>query len=98
MYIKATLEGLDALPADPRLRSKLNARLKSEGLDPLVAELRSLDPQHVETMDASNPQRVVRALESLSRIGTTLFKFSHRPEKARPWHIVSIGLDPQRDE
>ena len=98
MYIKAALEGLDALPADPNLRSKLNARLNSEGLAPLVAELRILDPQHVETMDASNPQRVVRALEVCLASGRPFSSFHTGQKKARPWYIVSIGLDPQRDE
>ena len=63
MYVKAALQGLDALPADLTLRTQLNKQFAEEGLAPLVERLSKLDPSHAQAMDTSNPQRVIRALE-----------------------------------
>ena len=51
------------MPADLTIRTALNARLESEGLEVLLDELKRLDPAHAASMDTQNPQRVVRALE-----------------------------------
>ena len=98
MYVEAALRGLDPLPADLALRASLNARLKEEGLTPLMDELRTLDPTHAERMDTSNPQRVVRALEVCLTSGKPFSSFHHGEPKPRPWRVVSIGLNPERSE
>lgn len=96
MYVEAALRGLDDLPADLAVRKVLNARLQSEGLDPLLEELKQLDPTHAEKMDANNPQRVVRALEVCLSTGVPFSSFHKGQEKERPWRVVSIGLRPDR--
>lgn len=96
MYVEAALRGLDNLPADLAVRKVLNARLASEGLDPLLAELKRLDPAHAEKMDVNNPQRVVRALEVCLSTGAPFSSFHKDQEKERPWRVVSIGLRPER--
>ena len=98
MYVKAALQGLDALPADTTLRAQLNDQVQREGLAPLVARLEKLDPKHVAGMDTSNPQRVVRALEVCIVSGRPFSSFHSGVVKHRPWHVVSVGLDPDRAE
>ena len=98
MYVKAALEGLDPLPADLDLRRQLNADVYSKGLPHLVARLRELDPVHVDAMDTSNPQRVVRALEVCLTSGRPFSSFHSGAVKPRDWHVVSVGLDPDRAE
>ena len=98
MYVKAALQGLDALPADTTLRAQLNDQVQREGLAPLVARLKKLDPKHVAGMDTSNPQRVVRALEVCIVSGRPFSSFHSGVVKHRPWHVVSVGLDPDRAE
>lgn len=98
MYVKAALHGLDALPADTTLRAQLNAQVETEGLAPLVARLETLDPGHAATMDRANPQRVVRALEVCLVAGRPFSSFHSGIVKRRPWHVVSVGLDPNRTE
>ncbi|HWD41037.1 MAG TPA: tRNA dimethylallyltransferase, partial [Fimbriimonas sp.] len=65
LYIRALFEEYgDLKPApDAELRSHLTERLRTEGLDALVAELLSREPQSKETVDLKNPVRVTRALE-----------------------------------
>ena len=98
MYVKAALTGLDALPADLTLRTQLNTQFNTNGLQPLVDRLAQLDPAHVNVMDTSNPQRVIRALEVCLVSGTPFSSFHTGAVKQRPWHVVSIGLDPDRNE
>ena len=98
MYVKAALEGLEPLPADLDLRRQLNAEVASKGLPHLVARLRELDPEHADAMDTSNPQRVVRALEVCLTSGRPFSSFHSGAVKSRDWHVVSVGLDPDRAE
>jgi tRNA dimethylallyltransferase len=64
----------------------------------LVAELSALDPVHVEKMDTSNPQRVVRALEVCLASGQPFSSF-HAPDaiSERPFDVVELGLTAPRD-
>ena len=80
------------------LRAQLNDQVQREGLAPLLARLEKLDPKHVAGMDTSNPQRVVRALEVCIVSGRPFSSFHSGVVKRRPWHVVSVGLDPDRAE
>ncbi len=64
-YLRTVARGLatDELPWDPAVRADVEARLASEGLPALVAELRRLAPTRAGEVDLRNPRRVVRALE-----------------------------------
>jgi tRNA dimethylallyltransferase len=65
LYVEALLAGHDyaAQPWSPERRAMLLERLKTEGLEPLAAELTVLDPALAATVDQRNPRRVLRALE-----------------------------------
>jgi len=65
LYLRAIATGLDtdALPSDPDVRARIEAALDADGLDALVARLRSLAPNAAARVDLRNPRRVVRALE-----------------------------------
>ncbi len=64
-YIRAVARGLavDELPYDPATRAELQARLDTDGLAPLAAELSALAPSRAAEVDLRNPRRVLRALE-----------------------------------
>ena len=64
-YLRAVARGLavDELPWDADVRAAVEARLATEGLLALVAELRHLAPTRAAEVDLRNPRRVVRALE-----------------------------------
>jgi len=99
LYIKAVCEGLDDLPeTPPELRSELMQRLETEGLEMLQAQLQTLDPVYCAQNDLQNTQRVVRALEVSLLTGKPYSSFrEHQPEQ-RPFKIVQIALDRNREE
>ena len=93
MYIDAVCNGIDDIPTiKDDIRNEMKRRLETEGLDALVQELKELDPQHWETVDRSNPRRVVHALEICHQTGRTYTSFRTGRKKERPFNIIKIGL------
>lgn len=99
LYINAVCFGLDDIPVvDPAIREKLCERLHTDGLAPLVAELRQLDPVYSETADLQNPVRVTRALEICLATGQPFSSFHRQLPAKRPFQPVLIALDRPREE
>lgn len=93
MYIDAVCNGIDDIPTIREdIRNMMKLRLEKEGLEKLVAELKTLDPKHWEIVDKSNPRRVVHALEICHQTGRTYTSFRIGRKKERPFNIIKIGL------
>ena len=99
MYIDAVCNGIDDIPTvDDKTRDTLKRRLEEEGLEPLVDELHRLDPEHWAIVDRQNPRRVVHALEICLMTGKTYTSFRKAEKKERPFQIIKIGLNRDREE
>ena len=98
MYIDAVTKGIDDIPTvDEETREMLRERLEKEGLEPLLAELKLLDPQYYELVDKRNHKRVVHALEICYMTGKTYTSFRTNTMKERPFRIVKFGLMRERE-
>ena len=99
MYIDAVCNGIDDIPTvDEATRTLLKRRLADEGLESLVEELHRLDPEHWAIVDRQNPRRVVHALEICLMTGKTYTSFRTATKKERPFTVVKIGLNREREE
>lgn len=111
MYIDAVCNGIDDIPTvDKDVRDTLCRRLAEEGIAPLLAELRMVDPAHYDVVDHKNAKRVVHALEIYYTTGTPYSSYLTRKtlrvsgEKTntgtarRPFRILKIGLERPREE
>lgn len=99
MYIDAVCKGIDDIPTvRDDIRSRMKQRLQDEGLDALVEELHQLDPEHWAIVDKKNPRRVVHALEICHQTGKTYTSFRTAEKKQRPFQIIKIGLNREREE
>ena len=99
MYIDAVCNGIDDIPTiDDATRELMKRRLAEEGLQSLCEELQRLDPEYYEIVDRRNPRRVVHALEICVMTGRTYTSFRKREEKQRPFRIVKIGLNREREQ
>ncbi len=97
MYIDAVCKGIDDIPTvDDETRALLKQRYEMEGLEPLVRELRLLDPQYYDECDKRNPKRVVHALEICYMTGCPFSSFRVRKQVQRPFVIEKIGLQRPR--
>jgi len=94
LYLRALIEGISPIPpVDPRLRERLRARLASEGLEELRAELLVLDPESAERLAPADSQRLLRALEVALGTGRPLSAWiRERPVGGGGIDAVWIGL------
>lgn len=99
LYIDAVCKGIDDLPdIDPELRATLQQRMKQEGIEPLRAELKLLDPDYYHEADLHNPVRIIHALEVCYTTGKTFSSQRTRIRKERDFHILKIGVNRDRTE
>lgn len=98
MYIDAVMKGIDDIPTvDEETRNLMRERYEKEGLEPLLAELKLLDPQYYELVDKRNHKRVVHALEICYMTGKTYTSFRTNTLKERPFRMVKFGLMRERE-
>ena len=99
MYVDAVCKGIDDIPTvDAETRQLMLQRYETEGLEPLCAELKLIDPEYYRIVDLKNPKRVIHALEICYMTGHTYTSFRTRSAKERPFHILKIGLTRPREE
>jgi tRNA dimethylallyltransferase len=99
MYIDAVCKGLDDIPTvDNATRDLFKRRLEKEGLEPLLDELKALDPEHYAIVDHNNPRRIMHALEICHMTGKTFTSFRKGIKKVRPFNIIKVGLERPRSE
>ena len=90
--------GHDCVVAVENLRRELAARLRTEGLEALAGQLRTLDPDYYAVVDRSNPARVVRALEVCLQTGLPYSRLRTGRRRKRDFDIVKVGIDMPREE
>lgn len=99
MYIDAVCNGIDDIPnIREDIRNDMKRRLEVEGLDALLKELSHLDPEHYAIVDRRNPRRILHALEICHQTGRTYTSFRTGEKRKRPFNIIKIGLNRDRDE
>ena len=99
MYIDAVCNGIDDIPTIlPEIREEMMRRLEAEGLEQMCNLLRELDPEHWNIVDRNNPRRVIHALEICIQTGKTYTSFRSNTIKERPFNVIKVGLNRDRDE
>jgi tRNA dimethylallyltransferase len=98
LYIDAVRKGIDLLPdPDPELRKSLQDQQREEGLGPLLAQLKLLDPLYYRQVDQRNPVRVIRALEVCLTTGRPYSAMRNGSSNPRPFRCITICLELPRD-
>ncbi len=99
MYIDAVCKGIDDIPTvDAETRTMVLEKYEREGLERLAAELRLLDPEYYAQADVKNPKRVMHALEICYMTGKKYSSFRTSEKKKRPFNIIKVGLQRDREE
>jgi len=101
-YLKAFFAPVaDDIQISEQLRAEIAAKLESEGLLALVAELRRLNPEGIGALDTENPRRVVRALERCRASGLTLAELGEAFAKQKspfaewPTQLTLLEREPE---
>ncbi len=99
MYIDAVCNGIDDIPTiRDDIRLEMKHRYQAEGLEALCEDLKRLDPEHYAIVDRKNHRRVIHALEVCYQTGRTYTSFRTQQKRERPFRIVKIGLNREREE
>lgn len=99
MYIDALCNGIDDVPTiGEGLRKELYDLYEKDGLEPIRAQLKTLDPDFYNIVDLRNYKRVIHALEVCLMTGKPYSSFRTNTKKPRPFNIVKIGLMREREQ
>lgn len=98
MYIDAVCKGIDDLPAiRPGIRQKWLDIFNTKGIKTLQSRVESIDPAYYAKVDKQNPKRLLKAIEVFEQTGRTYSSFLTNQVKERPFKILKIGLNTDRD-
>ena len=79
--------------AGGEIRRRLQQRLEQEGIEPLLAELRQVDPEAAERLHPADEKRILRALEVYEETGETISAHNAKTAALPPrYDAVWIGL------
>ena len=97
MYVDAVCKGIDDIPSvDDNIRKTLQERFDKEGLSGISKELALLDPDYYAIVDKNNHKRIIHALEICLSTGKPYSSFRKNITKERPFRIIKIGLNMDR--
>ena len=94
LYVDNLIKGGEFAPTPSTgCRERLEERVKTEGLDALITELRQIDPVALEKSQ-NNPRRIIRALEVFQETGETITAHNERTAAIPPrFDALWIGVD-----
>ncbi|GAB2607686.1 tRNA (adenosine(37)-N6)-dimethylallyltransferase MiaA [Belliella aquatica] len=99
LYIDAICKGFDDMPqVGSEIRQKIIKEYELKGLVFLQEEVKLLDPEYFALVDQNNPQRLMRALEVCRGTGKPFSSFRNKKKVDRPFNIIKIGLEREREE
>jgi tRNA dimethylallyltransferase len=94
LYLKALREGIAELPErDPAIRAEIDRRAEAEGWGALHAELAAVDPEAAGRIEASDRQRIQRALEVYAIAGQPLTELQNQTSSPA-MAVESLALMP----
>ncbi len=98
MYVDAVTKGIDELPTiTPEIREKAMAIYCEGGIEQLRATLQDIDPVYYKQVDLNNHKRLVHAIEIAMQAGVPYSSLRTGRVKTRPFRIVKMALDYERE-
>lgn len=96
LYLDALVRGTDFAAGDSNgeTRSMLQNRVAKEGIEPLLEELRTIDPVAAAKLHLKDEKRIIRAMEIYLETGETITEHDRRTREIPPkYDAVYLGLD-----
>ena len=96
LYVDSLLNNMrfEEQESDPALRAAITAELKQKGIDMMLDELRSFDPESADRLaQGRNPKRIIRCFEVYRSTGMTQNELNSRQLSAEsPYRAIRLGL------
>ena len=95
LYMDSLIKGNTFAPfPSTGMRERLEAQADTEGMDAMLALLRSIDPEAAEKLHLADRKRIIRALEVYLETGETITEHNHRTQALPPrYSPLWLGLD-----
>ncbi|MEL0619359.1 tRNA (adenosine(37)-N6)-dimethylallyltransferase MiaA [Psychrobacter proteolyticus] len=100
MYYMALLDGLSPVPdSDDSVRARVEQWRQEEGISALYDYLSSIDPISHERLNATDTQRITRAIEVYLQTNIPISDWQRKPKQAlahnpkQQWHALSVMPD-----
>ena len=95
LYIDSLIAGRSFAPyPSTGKRQALEQQVQQSGIEPILQQLRLVDPQSAERLHPSDQKRIIRALEVYLETGTTITEHNLRTQQIPPRYQAHwIGLD-----
>lgn len=99
LYVQVVCQGMDEMPeVNLAIRTQLTKQAEKNGVETLLPQLEQLDPAYFQQVDKANPHRVIRALEVCLSTGKPYSSFRKQTKANRPFNILKIGLERDRQK
>ncbi len=95
LYLDAIIAGRSFAPGESggEVRKMLENRLAREGIEPILEELRKVDPESAERLPPADEKRILRALEVYLETGKTITQHNLESQTVpKKYNAVYIGL------
>lgn len=98
LYIDTICKGIDDIPTvTPEIRNEVIGWYQDNGMEALQKRLQDLDPEYYQIVDLNNPKRLLHAVEICQMTGKTFTSFRRNTFRERPFRIVKIGINQNRE-
>ena len=98
LYIKALLEGLDAMPSISKyITDAIELEYAEKGKEWLQNRVKVEDPEFFLSGEIENPARMIRALAFKLGTGDSILQYRTHVPKKRSFKIIKIGLELERE-
>lgn len=97
MFVDALCVGLDKIPTDPKIKMDIQQEYDTNGLIPLLQELKKKDPDYFEQVDRNNAPRIMRAIEVIRLTNKKYSELRKGTKKERPFQVHRFVLEHPRE-
>lgn len=98
LYIDTICKGIDDIPTvTPEIRKQVMDWYHENGLEALQQRLLTVDREYHGIADLNNPKRLLHAVEVCQMTGKTFTSFRKNIIRERPFRILKIGINQQRE-
>lgn len=97
LYLRALLYEPDDIPPVPdRIKEEVRLLYEHEGLAPVIAVLRKVDPGYLKRVDPNNHRRLLRAYEVYQASGKPFSSFHTGTKRRLPFPVTVISIERDR--
>ena len=98
LYVDTICNGIDDIPTvNPEIRNEVTRWFEQNGLEALQQRLLQIDPEYYGVADLNNPKRLLHAVEIYQMTGKTFTSFRKNTIKERPFRMIKIGINQDRN-